>query len=85
MNEVDAMTIPTITPTAARAQLALDNRGQPAISPTARRLIEQGRIDRLAWLEAENAMLRAELAQFKATWQERLESAVALRTRGMRR
>jgi hypothetical protein len=75
----------TITPTQAAAMLATDNRGQPAISPTARKLIEAARIDRLRWLEAENATLRDDIAELKRTWHERLESAVALRMRGMRR
>jgi hypothetical protein len=75
----------TITPREAAAMLATDNRGQPAISPTARARIEADRVARMTELEAENARLKREIEELKATWQDRLASEIALRVRGMRR
>ena len=60
------MTDPTITRAEAARILALDSRGAPSLSPTARMLIEAGRIDRARWLEAECDALRAEVARLKA-------------------
>ena len=75
----------TISTSAAAAMLATDNKGQPVFSPTERMRIEQSRLGRAAWLEQERTRLLAEIAELKATWQDRVAAEVSLRMRGRAR
>jgi hypothetical protein len=75
---------PRITPAEAAAVLALDNKGSPSVSPTARRRIyERWIADRLA----ECASLRAEVVRLKdaAKVKDRRISDLELRLRGVSR
>ena len=56
---VDMSDQPTVSLSEAARMLSCDNRGEPSVSPSARRIIDAGRIARVEWLEKENAARRA--------------------------